>query len=147
MTRQQPLRVLAFDFGLKRIGIASGETLTGSASPFQTVAFGREGPDWAAIGAAIRECEPHLLLVGDPYNEDGSPGQLAQAATQFATQLHERYGLPVERMDERYSSLEAASQLKAQRASGQRRRRLRRGDVDSAAAAVILQSWLRAHND
>jgi putative Holliday junction resolvase len=147
MIRQRPLLVLAFDFGLRRIGIASGDTLTGSAAPLVTVSCDSRGPDWDAVAGAIRRCEPQLLLVGAPYNDDGSPGTLAAAATQFALQLAERFQLPVERMDERYSSVEAAAQLKAQRASGQRRRRLRRGDIDSAAAAVILQSWLRAHND
>jgi putative holliday junction resolvase len=147
MTRQRPLLVLAFDFGLRRIGIASGDTLTGSAAPLVTVSCGPRGPDWDAVAGAIKRCEPQLLLVGAPYNDDGSEGTLAAAATQFAAQLAQRFGLPVERIDERYSSLEAAAQLKAQRASGQRRRRLVRGDIDSAAAAVILQSWLRTHND
>ncbi|MEO7773802.1 MAG: Holliday junction resolvase RuvX [Steroidobacteraceae bacterium] len=141
------LLVLAFDFGLKRIGIASGDTITGNASPLVTVNYGVNGPDWNAIAQAIKRCDPQLLLVGEPYNDDGTLGKLAAAATQFASQLAQRFAIPVERMDERYSSVEAAAQLREQRASGQRKRRMQRGDIDSAAAAVVLTSWLRAHND
>jgi putative Holliday junction resolvase len=147
MTQRQPLLVLAFDFGLRRIGIASGDTLTGSAAPLVTVSCGPRGPDWDAIVAVLRRCEPQLLLVGAPYNDDGSPGALAAAADRFAAELADRSALRVERVDERYSSLEAAAQLRDRRAAGQRRRRVQRGDIDSAAAAVFLQSWLRAHNE
>jgi putative holliday junction resolvase len=85
---------------------------------------------------------PRLLVVGAPYNADGSPGALAPAARRFATELERRFGLPVNMVDERWSSLEAAAALKAQRANGERKRRVRREDIDSAAAAVILQRWL-----
>jgi putative Holliday junction resolvase len=81
-------------------------------------------------------------VVGAPYNDDGSPGRIAAAADAFARQLAERYGLAVERADERYSSTAAHSLLREQRATGQRRRVLRKGDIDSAAAAVLLTAWL-----
>lgn len=134
--------VLAFDFGLRRIGIASGSTVTGVAAPRRTVANGPGGPDWAAIDKELRDFAPTLLLVGAPYNDDGSPGSLAPAATRFAASLGERYRLPVERIDERYSSVEAEDALKSRRAAGTRGR-IRRGDIDSAAAAVLLETWLR----
>jgi putative Holliday junction resolvase len=134
--------VLAFDFGLKRIGIASGETLTGASAPRETVAMTAAGPDWPAIDRAVRDLEPDLLLVGAPYNDDGSPARIAAPATAFAAALAQRYGLPVERIDEGYSSTAAESRLREQRASGERRRTVRKGDIDSAAAAIILASWL-----
>lgn len=134
--------VLAFDFGLKRIGVASGDTLTGSAAPRGVVAVTATGPDWVALDRELRNFAPDLLVVGAPYNDDGSPARVAAAATGFASQLAQRYGLPVERVDERYSSTSAASLLREQRSSGQRRRAVRKGDVDSAAAAIILASWL-----
>jgi putative Holliday junction resolvase len=77
-------------------------------------------------------------VVGAPYNADGSEGTLSAAARRFAAELERRFALPVHLVDERYSSLEAGAQLKAQRASGERRRRIARAQVDSAAAAVIL---------
>jgi putative Holliday junction resolvase len=134
--------ILAFDFGLKRIGIASGDTLTGTAGPRPAAGMIATGPDWAVIEREVRSLQPHLLVVGAPYNADGSPGSLARAADGFAAELERRFGLPVKRVDERFSSLQANERLKAQRASGERRRRIRREDVDSAAAAVILERWL-----
>ena len=85
---------------------------------------------------------PRLLVVGAPYNADGSPGALAPAARRFAAELESRFGLTVNMVDERWSSLEASAALKAQRASGERKRRVRKEDIDSAAAAVILRRWL-----
>ena len=132
--------VIAFDFGLKRIGIAAGDTLTRTAGPRPAVAVGAHGPDWNAIAAEVQALAPRLLVVGAPYNVDDSPGALAPAALAFAAELQRRFGLPVERVDERFPSLEAGARLKAQRASGQRRC-IRREHIDSAAAAVILERW------
>jgi putative pre-16S rRNA nuclease len=130
--------VLAFDFGLRRIGLASGDTLTRSAAPRPPVTVTRSGPDWDAIARAVRALAPARLVVGAPYNADGSEGVLTEAARGFAAELERRFALPVHLVDERFSSLEASAQLKARRASGERRRRVRSADVDSAAAAVIL---------
>jgi putative Holliday junction resolvase len=138
-----PHSVIAFDFGLKRIGIAAGDTLTCTAAPRPAAAVTRTGPDWARIGLELAALHPKLVIVGAPYNVDGSPGALAQAARRFAAELEHRFGLPVDMVDERWSSLEASAALKAQRASGERRRRIRREELDSAAAAVILERWLR----
>ena len=134
--------VLAFDFGLRRIGLARGDTLTRSAAPLATVPNTASGPDWPAIDRHLKALGPDVLVVGAPYNDDGSPGKLAAAADAFAQQLGARYGKAVARVDERYSSTEATSLLREQRASGQRRRRVDKGDIDSAAAAVMLASWL-----
>lgn len=85
-------------------------------------------------------------MVGYPYNDDGSVGALAGAATAFALALQQRSGLPVARVDERYSSQEAAASLKERRAAGTRRRRVRRADIDSLAAAIILERWLHGES-
>ncbi len=134
--------VLAFDFGLKRIGIASGDTLTRTAAPRAAVSVKAGRPDWDAIARNVEALHPALFVVGAPYNVDGSPSALAPAARRFATELENRFGLPVNRVDERYSSLEASQLLTTHRATGQRRRRVARQDIDSAAAAVILERWL-----
>ena len=139
---RNPQTVLAFDFGFKRIGIASGDTLTRTAAPRPAAAVHQHGPDWDAITREVRMLSPGLLVVGAPYNADGSPGALAPAARRFAAELESRFGLPVNMVDERWSSLEASAALKAQRASGERKRRVRKEDIDSAAAAVILRRWL-----
>lgn len=133
---------MSFDFGLRRIGLASGDTLTRTATPLTTVAHHDTGPDWTAIDRQVRSLGPDLLVVGVPYNDDGSPGSIAASADAFARALGARYSLKVDRVDERYSSTAAESLLREQRASGQRRRQLTKGDIDSAAAAVMLASWL-----
>lgn len=133
--------VLAFDFGLKRIGIAAGDTLTATAAPRPAVAVYQQGPDWDAITREIRMLGPKLLVVGAPYNADGSPGALARAARRFAAELERRFVLPVKMIDEHGSSLEASAALKARRSSGERKRRVRKEDIDSAAAAVILERF------
>lgn len=133
--------VLAFDFGLKRIGIAAGDTLTATAAPRPAAFVNRAGPDWPAIAREVDALKPRRLVVGAPYNVDGTPGALAPAARRFANELERRFQLPVSMVDERWSSLEAGTALKARRAGGGRRR-IRREDIDSAAAAVILERWL-----
>jgi len=138
-----PGAALAFDFGLRRIGVASGHSLTQAAAPLATVANGDQGPDWRAIEALVRDYKPAVLVVGNPYNADGNPGAMSAAAAQFAAQLAERLKLPVARVDERWSSQEATAELKERRAAGTRRRRVQRADIDSVAAAIILERWLR----
>jgi putative holliday junction resolvase len=145
--RAAPRIALAFDFGRRRIGMAAGDTLTATAAPRPAVAAHDGIPDWTAIAREVRALSPHILIVGVPYNADGSDGSLAQDIRDFAAQLGARFALPVEQVDEHGSSLEAGRVLKDQRASGQRRRRVQRADIDSAAAAVILTRWLAGEGD
>ena len=84
-----------------------------------------------------------MLVVGNPYNDDGTPGAMSAAAGQFAAELAQRLKLPVARVDERNSSQEASAALKERRAAGTRPRRVQRADIDSVAAAIILERWLR----
>jgi putative holliday junction resolvase len=134
--------ILAFDFGLRRIGIASGDTVSRSAAPHGAVTVAAAGLDWTQIDRALNQFKPNLLVVGSPYNADGTAGKLSAAADRFAAALALRSQLPVRRTDEYASSVEAAEELRRQRASGQRRRRVQRADIDSAAAAIILERWL-----
>ena len=133
--------VLAFDFGLKRIGVAAGDTLTATAAPRPAVSVSHNGPDWAAIGREVLSLKPARLVVGAPYQVDGTDGALLPRARRFARELQRRFALPVSLIDERFSSLEAGTALSARRAAGERRR-TRRADIDSTAAAVILERWL-----
>jgi putative Holliday junction resolvase len=147
MPRASAQVILAFDFGLRRIGIASGDTVSRRAAPHSVVAVPAAGIDWTPIDSAIESFRPDLLVVGSPQNADGSAGTLSAAADRFAAALAQRSQLPVRRADEYASSLEAAETLKQQRASGQRRRRVQRGDIDSAAAAIILERWLNRESE
>jgi putative holliday junction resolvase len=133
--------VLAFDFGQRRIGVASGDTVSRTAAPLRAVPVRSGQPSWDAIGTLLRAWQPALIVVGLPYNADGSVGAMTDAAREFAAELGRRFMLRVELVDERHSSQEAEARLRAARASGQRRRRVVKADVDAAAACVILERW------
>jgi putative pre-16S rRNA nuclease len=133
--------VLALDFGLKRIGIASGDTLTRAAHPRSVIANSPQGPDWRALDRVLADIRPALIAVGEPYNADGSASPLTEAARRFAAELASRSSLEVDLVDERWSSQDAEERLRAQRASGERKRRVTREAVDAGAAAIILERW------
>ena len=137
--------VLALDFGHKRIGIASGDTLTRSARPRTTIPNGANGPDWASLDRVLADSRPARIAVGEPYNADGSVSALTEAARRFAAELAQRSQLPVDLVDERWSSQDAEERLRSARASGERRRRVTKEDVDAVAAAVILERWFEKH--
>src|SRR5687768_18432933 len=113
--------VLALDFGLKRIGVASGDTVTRAAHPRTTIANGPQGPDWQALERVLADTRPARIAVGEPYNADGTMSALTAAARRFATELAKRSSVPVDLVDERWSSQGAEERLRAQRASGERR--------------------------
>lgn len=138
--------VIAFDFGLARIGVAVGQQVTRSAGPLGVVANGSGGPDWVRLDALITEWRPSRLLVGLPLHADGSPSPMSRAVAGFAADLGRRYALPVESVDERWSSLEARDALVAGRRAGHARR-IRRERVDAAAAVLIAERWLARGRD
>ncbi len=142
MAATPPQTALGFDFGLKRIGVAVGQTVTRSASPLGVVAFRGGEPDWEAITKFVAEWRPGSLVVGLPYNMDLSEQEMTQHARRFAEELARRFPLPVHTVDERLSSREAEAQLKERRQQG--RRRVTREDIDGAAACVILESWFNS---
>jgi putative Holliday junction resolvase len=135
--------VLAFDYGTRRIGVAVGQTLTGTASPAGFLASSDAGPDWQAVKQCLHEWAPSRLLVGLPYNMDGSDTVLTATCRAFGDELAQRFGLPVEFVDERLTSRAATDELREARRSGARTRRVRPEDIDALAARLILESWLR----
>lgn len=135
-----PQTILAFDFGMRRIGVAVGQDVTGSASPLGVVANGGDGADHSRIKELIGEWRPASLVVGLPAHADGSASPMQTLVLQFVAEL-DRYGLPVTTVDERYTSLEAEAGLKNARAAGQRRR-ISREAIDSAAAVLIAERYL-----
>ena len=135
--------VLAFDYGTRRIGVAVGQTLTGTASPAGFLASSDAGPDWQAVKQCLHEWAPSRLLVGLPYNMDGSDTVLTATCRAFGDELAQRFGLPVEFVDERLTSRAATDELREARRSGAKTRRVRPEDIDALAARLILESWLR----
>ena len=135
-----PSTILAFDFGHRRIGVAVGQDITGSASPLGVIRNGESGIDRARISELIQEWQPATLVVGKPLHADGSESEMTEAADAFAQSL-EAFGLPVVLTDERFSSVEAERQLKQARAAGQRGR-ISKEDIDAAAAGTIAERYL-----
>ena len=127
----RPLSFLAFDYGLRRIGVATGNTLTRSASPLRTIAAPGDAA-FAAIAALVAEWRPDALVVGIPRHPDGAAHENTARAERFARRLEGRCRLPVHRVDERYTTVEALAR---------RREGGGRGEVDAQAAAIILDQY------
>jgi putative Holliday junction resolvase len=150
MTEQPPKArtLLGFDYGLKRIGVAVGQELTGTATALVTIRATDGKPDWEAITKLIKQWSPDELVIGLPLNMDGTFHELSYKAQRFGNQLHGRYNLRAHFMDERLSSLEAERQLKdSQQVSSKntrqkKSRKVQKTDIDKIAAKVILESWL-----
>jgi len=134
--------VIAFDFGLKRTGIAVGNTLTGSASPECTLQSRNERPDWEGITKLFAEWQPDQLVVGMPTELDGSENPLNKRINRFCNQLNGRYNLPVDQENEQFTSIEAADRLKELRQTG-RKKKVEKDEVDKIAASIILENWMR----
>lgn len=127
---------LGFDFGTQRIGVAVGQTVTQTARPLTIIPVRKSQPDWMAIEALIQQWHPTVLVVGLPLDKDGSEQAVTKAARQFAEALNQRFQLPVEQVDERYSSVAARSVAREQSRSSNER-------IDDLAAQIILQDWLQ----
>ena len=134
--------VIAFDFGLKRTGVAIGNTLTGSATPECTLHSKNEAPDWDGISRLISEWKPTQVVVGMPTELDGSENPLKKRIERFCNQLNGRYNLTVDQENEQFTSIEAAQRLKQLRQSG-RKQKVVKDEVDKIAAAIILENWMQ----
>lgn len=130
--------VLGFDFGMKKIGVAVGQTITKTASPLTQLKAEKGEPKWAEITALIKLWTPFALVVGRPLNMDGTTQPVTLAAEQFAHALESRYGLAVHLVDERLSTVAARSKLFEKGGY----RVLSKKNIDEASAQIILQEWL-----
>lgn len=135
--------VLGFDVGLRRTGMAVGQSITGTASALPVLACQNGQPDWERVGAVISEWRPDALIVGIPLQMDGTEQPMTKTAERFARQLEGRYGLPCHRVDERLSSREAEAEFARQRRAGTARRK-QAAQLDSVAASLIVERWLNA---
>jgi putative Holliday junction resolvase len=135
--------VLGFDFGLKRIGLATGQTITGTASPLTTLQAVNQQPDWESIETQIRQWKPDALIVGIPYTPDGGESDITRAARNFSRKLGQRFSLPVYTIDESLSSHAAEEQLRQNIKISKHNKH----EIDKMAAAIIVQSWLDSQQD
>lgn len=132
--------VLAFDFGEKRIGVATGETLLASAHPLTVIRAESNDERFAAIGKLIAEWQPEHLVVGLPTHADGTPHEMTRLATKFAERLQKRFNIPISMADERLSSLDAEARLRETGRNAKSAKPL----LDAVAAQLILQTWFES---
>ncbi len=129
--------ILAFDFGLRKIGVAVGNTETKTTLPLKIIFADSEKVLWDSIGQVIVEWKPNLLIVGDPINMDGTASEMCGKARRFAERLHKRFSLKVHMVDERLTTAEAridfSSKTDAKRIDQH---------LDSLAAEIILKDWM-----
>ena len=130
---------MAFDFGLKHIGIAIGQEITRTASTFYSINATEGRPDWTELDKIITEWKPNLFVVGDPFNMDGTRSKIQDLSDNFSSALNKRYDINIEKTDERLSSREAKERLE----------NLQIGTRDSSnkhsiSAQVILEDWFRS---
>ena len=131
-----PVSALAFDYGTQRIGVAFGQSLSGTAEAV-CILKARDGiPDWDQIAQLIEEWQPDLFVVGMPYNLDGSASALLTRAVKFANRLNGRFQKPSYGMDERLSSREAIEQVLEETGS-----KSKKHGIDDIAARIILETW------
>ena len=124
--------ILGFDFGTRRIGVALANTVTCEASALCILPSEKKAEKWSRIEALLKEWAPCVLVVGIPYDKDGTPHVMTQNATRFARQLQGRYHLPVYTVDERYSSAVVEDEYGKKEGVA----------IDDKAACIILQQWI-----
>jgi len=130
-------QILAFDFGLARIGVAVGQSITQTATPLSTLKAKEGIPDWLQIEKLIKEWQPSILLIGEPLNMDSSEQSITLRARKFAYRLHGRFGLPFQMVDERLTSVSAREEIFEHGGY----KKLKKTQIDSVAAALILEAW------
>src|SRR5690625_4788431 len=134
------MQLLAFDYGLKNIGVAVGHTLTGTATALPLLKARDGVPQWEREEEILQEGQPELVLVGRPRNRDDSERELSARARKFANRLRGRFGVAVEMVDERLTSCEAKGEVMARGGS----RHYGKHPVDSVAARLIIETYLNS---
>ena len=137
LSPQSSETLLAFDFGIRRIGVAVGNTLLRRASPLTTIDEEKTDVRFTKIGALLDEWKPNALVVGLPSNDDSTPHELTALCRRFANRLKGRFNLPTILVDERYTSHTASAQLNEQGVHGKKQKPL----IDQYAAQQILQAY------
>lgn len=133
--------IVGFDFGTHSIGVAVGQSITGTASPLNALPARDGQPQWDNVAKLLADWQPKLLVVGLPLNMDGTEQPLTDLARKFGQRLHGRFGLPVVYQDERLTTVAAREELFARGGF----RNLQKGKIDSASAQLIVEDYLQGN--
>ena len=123
------MQILAIDFGLKKVGLAIGNTLTKTSMPISTIFYKSKQELFNLLEKHVIEWKPELIIIGNPLNMDQTESEMSKLAEKFSTQFSKKFNLAVELVDERLSSFEAKEFSKD-------------GNLDAMAAKLILDSWM-----
>ncbi|OOF85507.1 Holliday junction resolvase RuvX [Rodentibacter ratti] len=137
------ITAIVFDFGMKSIGCAVGQSITGTAQALPAFKAQDGIPNWDAIAKCLQEWKPDVVVVGLPLNMDGTEQELTLRARKFANRLNGRFGVKVMLQDERLTTTEARSEIFERGGF----RALKKGKVDGISACLILESWFENHPD
>ena len=137
--KDTPRVVMAFDFGLRNIGLAIGQEVTRTAHTFYSIKADDGQPRWLELDTIVKDWKPNLFVVGDPLNMDGSVSKIKIKSDNFASKISSRYDIPFELMDERLSTREATDRLKMK---GNKFKESS-ADKHSVSAQIILEDWFR----
>ena len=129
--------IIAFDFGLKHIGVAIGQEITSTAQTFRSLQANNGEPDWNILDILIKEWKPKLFVVGNPLNMDGSDSEMKKKSDKFSNLINKRYNIPVELIDERLTTREAKDRLR----SAKENSISVSADTHQISAQIILESW------
>ncbi|VFP78590.1 Putative pre-16S rRNA nuclease [Candidatus Erwinia haradaeae] len=134
--------LLSFDFGMRRIGVASGQNVTKTACPLNVLNAKNGKPDWNEVDILFKEWQPNHIVIGLPLNMDGSDQVITICTRKFSHSIHHRYNIPISLHDERLSTKEARSTL----FECEGYQAFRKRNIDSIAAVIILESWLEENS-
>lgn len=135
-------RLIAFDFGTQKMGVATGQMITRTAEPLSPLKANAGIPDWQLVSALFKEWQPDAIVVGMPLNMDGSMQEVSVKAQKFANRIHGRYGLPVLLQDERLTTVDARSEIFEREGY----KGIQQRSIDSLAACLILEAWFQQHS-
>jgi len=133
---------IAFDYGLKKTGVAIGQSITKTASPLTSLSMNKGEPDWSEIDSIIENFKPSCAVFGMPEEFINTDNSLINNIKAFSFEINQRYGISIKFINEHLTSKIAKDQLKEQRQEGILQRQLKKGQVDSMAASIILQEWM-----
>ena len=133
---------IAFDYGLKKTGVAIGQSITKTASPLTSLSMNKGEPDWSEIDSIIENFKPSCAVFGMPEEFINTDNSLINNIKAFSFEINQRYGISIKFVNEHLTSKIAKDQLKEQRQEGILQRQLKKGQIDSMAASIILQEWM-----
>ena len=145
MPEKEFATVLGFDYGIRRTGVAVGQSLTKTATPLRTLESLRGQPDWNTIAQLIEEWRPAAIVVGKPDQSSPTNEQLVRSIAEFCEDLRNKFNLPVYTVDEAYTSKSAYQELRDARERGTHGQ-IKRPEIDQRAAAILLEAWMADHN-